>query len=359
MLKGNKGEWSEVYTLLKLIGDKVVYGGDKDLNQIPNLFYPILKILRDDSSGHFNYSINDDIVFINGMGIEERVPIQEFHDFASLLLAKIKEAKGASFRVTELEEFLGHIKCTSLRANSTTKEDIRIIIHDQKTGMQPLLGFSIKSQLGGASTLLNAGKTTNFIYKITNTNLSKQRIEEINTINSRSKVKDRLAEIIMNNGIIEFDRIEREIFNNNLVLIDSLLPQLMGELLLDFYTSKRSSIKDLTDFIEQENPLHYNVSNQHKFYEYKIKKLMTESALGMMPSKVWSGTYNATGGYLVVKEDGAILSYHIYNRNEFEDYLFNNTKLETPSTSKYDFAKIYEEDGALFIKLNLQIRFKK
>ncbi len=359
MLKGNKGEWSEVYTLLKLIGDKVVYGGDHNLNQIPDLFYPILKILRDDSAGQFNYSINDDLVFIDGAGVEEKIPIQEFHNFASLLLTKIKEAKGSSFRVAELENFLSQIRCTSLRAKSTSKEDIRIIIHDQKTGMQPLLGFSIKSQLGGASTLLNAGKTTNFIYKITNADLSKEQIEQINTISTRSKVKDRLVEVKKNGGIIEFDRIEREIFNNNLVLIDSLLPQLMGELLLDFYTSKRSSIKDLTDFIEKANPLRYNVSNQHKFYEYKIKKLMTESALGMMPSKVWSGTYNATGGYLIVKEDGAILSYHIYNKNEFEDYLFNNTKLETPSTSKYDFAKIYEDGGEHFIKLNLQIRFKK
>jgi len=50
MLKGNKGEWSEIYTLIKLLGDKEIYVGDENLNKIPNLLYPIVKILRDETS---------------------------------------------------------------------------------------------------------------------------------------------------------------------------------------------------------------------------------------------------------------------------------------------------------------------
>jgi len=79
----------------------------------------------------------------------------------------------------------------------------------------------------------------------------------------------------------------------------------------------------------------------------------------MMPSKVWSGEYDATGGYLVIKEDGDILCYHIYNKNEFEDYLYNNTKLETASSSRHKFGTIYETNGKLYFNLNLQIRFLK
>jgi len=29
MLRGNKGEWSEIYTLLKLLADKNIYVGDE------------------------------------------------------------------------------------------------------------------------------------------------------------------------------------------------------------------------------------------------------------------------------------------------------------------------------------------
>ena len=79
----------------------------------------------------------------------------------------------------------------------------------------------------------------------------------------------------------------------------------------------------------------------------------------MMPSKVWTGKYDATGGYLIVKENGDVLCYHIYNRNEFEDYLVNNTKLDTASSSRHEFGQIYEENGELYFKLNLQIRFIK
>jgi len=39
------------------------------------------------------------------------------------------------------------------------------------------------------------------------------------------------------------------------------------------------------------------------------------------------------------------------------DDLLEQTKLETASTSKHNFGKLYKENGDLFIKLNLQIRF--
>lgn len=102
----------------------------------------------------------------------------------------------------------------------------------------------------------------------------------------------------------------------------------------------------------------FDKTDKHLFYSYKIKRFLTDIALGMMPSKVWTGKYDATGGYLIVKADGEILCYHIYNKNEFEDYLLANTKLETASSSRHGFGKIYEENGELFFKLNLQIRFK-
>ena len=78
----------------------------------------------------------------------------------------------------------------------------------------------------------------------------------------------------------------------------------------------------------------------------------------MTPSKVWNGIYDATGGYLIIKDTGEVLCYHIYNRNQFEDYLFQNTKLETASSTRHEFGKVYEESGKQYFKLNLQIRFK-
>ena len=90
---------------------------------------------------------------------------------------------------------------------------------------------------------------------------------------------------------------------------------------------------------------------------YKIKDFLTDCALGMTPTAPWTGHYDATGGVIIVKEDGDIVCYHIYNRNEFQDYLLNNTKMDQASTSRYQFGDLYEENGSVFLKLNLQIRF--
>jgi type II restriction enzyme len=359
MLKGNKGEWSEIYTLLKIISDKQLFAGDSDLKKIENLIFPIIKILRDESSGTYEYSYLGDLVIIKDQKEEFRIPIAAFKEQATFLLTKLKETTSSTFSIPEIEIFINSFSCISLKAKSSVKSDIRIIIHNQRIGTTPELGFSIKSQLGGASTLLNAGKTTNFIYKIENIVLSHDQISKINSIDSRSKIKDRIEKITEYSGSLNFISTESSIFGNNLTLIDSSLSKMLSEITKLFFTSGHSKTVDLVSEISKTNPLGYNIETNHPFYHYKIKRFLTDVALGMMPSKVWTGELDATGGYLVVKEDGEVLCYHIYNRNEFEDYLLNNTKLETASSTRHDFGTVYGENGEFFFKLNLQIRFIK
>lgn len=357
MITGNKGEWSEIYALFKLLGDKQLFAGDADLNKVEELFYPIIKIIRNESGGNFEYALNDDLVIISGGKEELRIPVSTFIDQSVILLSKIKESTGA-FSISEIEEFMTAVNCHTLKAKSTSKTDIRIVIHDQRINQTAELGFSIKSQLGGEATLLNAGKTTNFIYKLDDFDPTAEEISKINEIDTRSKIKDRIAAINKKGGKLTFTTLEQNIFKNNLVLIDSLLPNILGEIIKTFFTSNLSTTEDLTANINQINPLNYDTQFAHTFYDYKIKRFLTDVALGMTPSKVWTGIYDATGGYLIVKENGDVLCYHIYNRNQFEDYLFANTKLDTASSTRHEFGKIYEENGQLFFKLNLQIRFK-
>ncbi len=358
MITGNKGEWSEVYTLLKVISDKQLFAGDSNLKKIETLIFPIIKVLRDETNGTFEFSYDNDLVIVKNGKKEIRVSVLEFQKQAHFLLTKLKEKTNATFSIPEIENFINSFDSHSLKAKSSVKSDIRIVIHDQRAGTNPELGFSIKSQLGGASTLLNAGKTTNFIFKINNLGLSQNQILEINEIETRSKIKDRIEKITELGGILEFQKTESSVFGNNLVLIDSALPKIIAESLHLFFTSTFSTVLELTSKISITNPLGYNIETNHPFYSYKIKRFLTDIALGMMPSKVWTGELDATGGYLVVKENGEVLCYHIYNQNEFEDYLFVNTKLETASSTRHEFGKIYEENGQLFFKLNLQIRFK-
>jgi type II restriction enzyme len=358
MLSGNKGEWSELYAFIKLLGDGTLHPGDGNIEKLTTIFYPIIKILRSESLYNYEYQIDDNLIFIssdNGNVISS-IPISKFKNTAELMLKEIQESKESSFNIPEIEEFLEEIKCATLKASSTSKTDITIVIHDFRTNQSPSLGFSIKSQLGSPATLLNAGKTTNFIFEIKIDHLTD---DQISHVNSSDKIRPRLDNLYDLGATFKFIGLESSLFKNNLILIDSRMPEIMGQLVFDYYTTNRNKTIDLTTYLEERNPLLFDKTNDHNFYLYKLKRFLTDVALGMTPSKVWAGKFDATGGYIIVKDDVEILCYHIYNRNQFEDYLIANTKLDTASTTRHEFGRVYQEEGKYFIKLNLQIRFIK
>lgn len=149
-MKGNKGEWSEIYAFLKLIADGQLYAADKNLEKIPNLFYPIIKIIKREIEGDFAYVLNENVHIINEKTQEIliTIPIIEFVEQAKRLFQKIVDAKGASFEFPEFQTFFGKIKIHKTKAKSQHKSDISIVIHDVNSGLEPELGFSIKSFVG-------------------------------------------------------------------------------------------------------------------------------------------------------------------------------------------------------------------
>ena len=330
-------------------------------NKIQDLFYPIIMILRQEKNGDYNYRLQDQNVVIQTPNGDEllRVPADVFLVEAENLLNAINENEGA-FTLPQIEAFMNEIYCHSLKAKSSDKTDIRIILHDRRTKINSEMGFSIKSQLGGDSTLLNASKATNFNFKIVGVDLSDNEITEINAINpKRNKVIERVNAIKGKGATLVFDKVDNSVFRNNLVMLDGDLPTIIANLLLEQLNTGVSTLKDLVERITETNPLKYDVEQSSPFYAYKIKHLLTSTALGMMPATAWSGRFDANGGYLVVKNDGEILCYHFYDRNRFEDYLFSNAYLERSSTTKHKYATIVKEaDGTLSFKLNFQVRLK-
>ena len=280
----------------------------------------------------------------------------EFKNAADNLYREIINAKTSSFESQDTEEFLSNLNISSIKAKSTDKADIRIKIHDINTGYETIQGFSVKSRLGNPSTLVNAGKTTNFIFEVIG-NINDEVINNFNTCSK--KFKDRFEVLKANNCDLKYSSMENDIFECNLQLIDGDLPKICAYMLKEYYSSGVNNVKSSLESLRLNNPIGYDLSKGHPYYEYKFKKFLAECALGMLPSKVWDGTADATGGYIIVREDGEVLCYHLFNRNEFETYLINNTKFETASTSRHQFGSIYKVNGKSFIKLNLQIRFIK
>lgn len=358
-ISGNKGEWSEIYTLFKLLGEGRVYAGDADMNKL-DLYYPIINIIREESKKYeYKPNVAQHIVVVDEEGNEfTRISMDKFLEESSKLLSKIKSTNERTFKICETESFMKDIGCSKLKAPSTNKADIQIVIHDLRTNMTPLLGFSIKSQLGKAATLLNSGFPTNITYKIVGTNLSDEDIAEINAIKGHLP---RMQAIIDKECTLEYSDIEHPVFKNNLLFLDFCMPQFVADcLLINSLPKSKSSVSECVSSVAKLNPFDFKGKNVEAFYVHKMKMLLLASALGMTSAKEWTGRYDANGGYLVVRRDGEIVCYHFYNINDVEDYLYNNTRFERASRSRYNFGFIYRgDDGFTYIKLNLQIRSKK
>ncbi len=254
--------------------------------------------------------------------------------------------------------------------------DITIKIEDFHTGMPQTLGFSIKSFLGSDSTLFNPGPGTNFIFEAV---LPEGKTIDCDEFNSRTypisgRLAARLKSLVKDYNVsIEFRGVQSRCFAQNLEAIDGHMPHLLAQLLLISAISGKSSLKKCTKLLTEQNPLKFNTQTHGNIYEYKVKRFLQDCAQGMTPETPWLGIYDATGGQIIVKEDGDIVCYHIYELNRFRDFLFNSTKLERASTSEdennpghprpnaskhYNYGWLYEEDGHYFIKINLQVRSK-
>ena len=360
MITGNKGEWSEPYVLLKLLASKKLYLGKVNFQKIESIFYPILQIVSSQKLGDIGFTYEDNLVIVTSNADKIEIPIVTFLEFSKICLEKIKSKKNqkGAFGIPEIENFLKTIGILKIKEKSKVKNDITIQIEDPKTFLRPTLGFSIKSQLGGPSTLVNASNATNISYTLSN-KISK---EEITHLVSQSKFSEKFRYLEKLGIETSFDKIDNKNFNANLQTIDSNFPKIISEILLLYYQSGKASentVENFTKEIAKKNPLNFDLSVNSEMYQMMIKRFLLEYALGMRAGEVWYREYEANGGYLVVKDDGEILCYHFYFIKHFEDYLFQNTKFETPSSGRYKMGEIYEEDGFQKLKLNLQIRFIK
>jgi hypothetical protein len=358
----NKGDWGEFYALLYLLAKRKLYVADEKLNRVSNFYFPIIKILRDEKQNneikHLDYVLSKDddgidvVEIYMNKNLMKTMTSQEFQDETDRLLADIPTAKESQFTIPHGEQFLNDIYLERLAAPSTDVTDIKMELHDTNTGTDQEMGFSIKSYLGSEPTLLNASAATNFVYEVTG--VTTAQAEEINAIDSKSKILDRINRINELGGLFKYIKTSNAVFSSNLMMIDTNMENILAEMLLYYYQGNDGNCCKVIDYIEQMNPLNYP---RIGLYTYKFKKFLCAKALGMDPSKEWYGIDDANGGYIAVKSDGDVLAYHLYNRNKFEQYLLDNTHFERGSTTRHQYATIYNENDKMYINLNLQIRF--
>lgn len=380
-LTGNKGEWSELYVLVSLLAEGKLHQADYELNKDSNNIYEVIKAYKNESDYRLEFDRKDKVILFK---IEKEVSTQigvfsleELQEISKLLLKGIQEGQGNSFAIIEAENFLTSTSIKKLKADSKVKADIKLKIYDHRLAKETDLGFSIKSLLGGDSTLFNTGYGNNFIYSVQN-NLNESVLEfnkrTYKPLGGLSKLSFRLQELERLNSSISFKTVQSKQLWRNLKMVDGDLPDILAWALYYRWLHQESSLIGVSDLLEKNDPLNFynNQPNEQKLYEYKLKRFLTEAAMGMTSETAWMGEYDSFGGVIIAKSDGDIVCFHIYDFNLFRNYLLDNTKFEQPATGedpltpgkarskgkKYYYGWLYEEDVDLFYKINLQIRFK-
>ncbi len=352
----NKGDWSEFYVLLYLLGTRKLYAADEHLEKMEEYFFPIRKILRDDTpKTHVEFILSeiDRVQIYLNSKLTREMNSREFLQAAQALYQDVLRGK-SSFSIPHAEEFLEKLSLKKLAAPSSAVTDITVELHDTYTGIDQIMGFSIKSYIGACPTLLNASEATNFVFEVSG--LAKEEAGVVNALQGKEKILDRFQKIYNLGGSLHYIRPANRVFAGNLLMIDSRMHEILACILEYSYRTGEKNCRRIISHLESTNPLHFA---REGLYEYKFKQFLCAKALGMNPSRKWTGEDEANGGYIVAKANGDVLAYHLYNRDKFKQYLFDHTVLDRGSTSRHNYASIFEENGKMYIHLNLQIRFKE
>lgn len=348
MSSANRGEWSELYAIGYLLLHGGGYGADEYAKKDSSIFYKVLQLV-DNPNGDLEtiYTLQGTQIEIsqNGIGMvkiskEQLGPrLEEF--FAEL----ISQHGSRSFSLNSGDLLLKLLLRDRLAASSALVDDLHLVLEDIETKVpSPKRSFSIKSEIGSPATVFNASGSTNLTYRV----VGAQKAKPFANV---SPVKHNLLELVDQGYSFEFVEFDNPIFCKSLENIDSNLPEYMAELMLAYYLSKTTNLAKLTDLIWPTTAAKSSTKIS------KIKKFLSAASMGLRANQLWSGYPEEFGGLLLVKENGDVLFYYLYNLQKFEEYLFKHLRFETPSATRHRFGQIYEENGECRIKLNLQIRF--
>jgi hypothetical protein len=352
MLSFNKGEWSELYCLLRLMYERQLLGANESLMLTGDAFPLYGGLLKIEASQDLKFNLLDESVSFENNTTQYDFDYATIEKLSSLTLNTIKTNKKRTFTVVAVENFFNQLNCVSLKANVKDKVDLVFKVMDPLTESPQYYGFSVKSFLGASPTLVNASKATNFTFKI---GLLEKEKSTFQVLKSKT-----LCRALNDNKInVVFDKMDSPIYENNLMKIDLHLPLILAELLKLYYTEHSCYIKELVDVLKEKNPL--NLKNT-ELYQDKIMDFLFYSSVGMMPKTPWEGRHDVDGGCLVVQESGDIKTFYFLKKEYvyyFKRYLFEHTFLDTASNRRHGFGSLYEENNQAYLKLNLQIRVKK
>lgn len=401
----NRGEWTEAYVFMRLLGDGRIYGAASDLQKDNSTYIDIINIIRDepDKMLIFERFVDASIAYVKASKDGAEICVvtaPELSEYARVLYDNIKTLRAG--RVTDVpavQEYLESLGVDTPKANLSesakekygAKTDVIITSEDSLDHSTTSEGFSIKSHIGSPATLFNCSQTSGFTFEVLNCTE-----EGMHTLNSQDAFLSIMSSI-KTHYALGYVGCRNEVFEQNISIVDSRMEEVMSTAVLvqaGFYGDNQSSnVKDICNKVIEINPI--GIKKPKMFYPAKFKDFLFASFAGMTASSEWNGRKRLTGGYIDVSREGDMLYYRAMSDDIFGNYLFENTYFDRPDRGVYkdlavaearaycsggalseeeinqvifkngrrkskkgDFGYVYAKDGRYFIDLNFQIRFR-
>lgn len=405
--KFNKGEWTEAYVFLKVLGEGRIYGANSNLHKDPLTYMDIVNIIREEPDRYlcFERMIKNEMAYIEASDhdvVFKIVTADELKSKAKELYRNIMNLKGdGAGAIPEAQSYLSGLRIASPKARLSAeaskkygvKTDIIITSQSSIDHARNTQGFSVKSHLGNPATLFNSSPTSGFLFKVKGCDYGGMQ-----ELNAQSHSFDTMLKLIKSKYELEYIGCRNEIFADNLTLVDSNMDKVMQAAILvahGFYGDCPSQkLTDICDCLIGINPLQHR--RPEIFYPAKFKAFLYDAFAGMTASKEWNGRKLLSGGYLDVASDGTILYYRAVSDDVFCSYLFKKTFFDLPDRGvnhsiaeitgkayvedrkptkeeldratltkkgktrqkKGDWGYVFEKGGQYFFSINFQIRFK-
>lgn len=403
----NRGEWTEAYVFMRLLGEGRIYGASPELTKDDSTYIDIINIIRDERNKMliFERFIDENKAYVRASKDGESIKVvtaPELTQYAQVLYNKIKDFKANRVGcVTEVQDYLESLGIDSPKANLSdsakekygSKTDVIITSEDSLDHSRTTGGFSIKSHIGSSATLFNSSQTSGFTFKVVG--CDERGMHELNAkdgfLSILKDIKDRYS--------LEYVGCRNETFEQNISIVDSRMEEILSAAILvqaSYYGDFGSCVKAICNKVVELNPI--NVRNPQIFYPVKFKEFLFDAFAGMTASSIWNGRKRLTGGYIDVSRSGEMLYYRAISDDIFGNYLFENTYFDRPDrgmlkdlaiakakaykegrvlsereenayiylngesgtkkAKKGDFGYVYSKGDKYFIDINFQIRFR-
>ena len=335
--KQNKGEWSETLSLLKILSspDWKISKGNK-FGEKTDEYLEIVEIKA---------SLDSKITYINKSETEFLInqkvyPKKDIDDIFNFFFEEVLNSKDTTFILTN-EDVINLLESFELPGKASNQRKADLFFKFSNEGS--FEGVSIKSSIGGLSSLVNSTKHTLISYDLT-TN------ENFNLSKANPKGRDKYiksVEYVDENTSNWDSTIESDIYRESLIGINEDLPELLGSLLFYSYLCRPPTFINIFEnyaFIDREKEI--------------IKEFLEASFCGLMPSKKWDSVMECKCLVDLKKDQSLLLYRYEENDSTLKDFLFNTVKFETPSSKNStidEIVKAVDNRKKLFLSVQLRL----